>query len=127
MIKVTQKGDFSNSMNFLKRLQNRNTEIYKNLKQYAQMGVIALEQSTPIKTGKTAKSWSYKIILGKTKTTIIWENDNVENGNNIAILLQYGHATGTGGYVEGYDYINPAIRPIFEAIETNVWQNITRK
>lgn len=127
MIKVTQKGDFSYLMNFLKRVQNRDSEIYAQLKPYAQEGVRALEQATPIDSGETSKSWSYRIILDKKTTTIIWENDNVEDGNNIAILLQYGHATGTGGYVAGYDYINPAIQPIFDKIESNVWQNITRQ
>jgi hypothetical protein len=127
MIKVTQKGDFFYLINFLKRVQNRDSEIYAQLKPFAEEGVRALEQATPIDTGKTAKSWSYKIILDKKTTTIVWENDNVESGNNVAILLQYGHATGTGGYVNGYDYINPAIRPIFDKIESNVWQNITKK
>ncbi len=127
MIKVTQKGDFSYLMNFLKRVQNRDSEIYAQLKPYAQEGVRALEQATPIDSGETSKSWSYRIILNKKTTTIIWENDNVEDGNNVAILLQYGHATGTGGYVAGYDYINPAIQPIFDKIESNVWQNITRQ
>ena len=127
MIKVTQKGDFFYLINFLKRVQNRDSEIYAQLKPFAEEGVRALEQATPIDTGKTAKSWSYKIILDKKTTTIVWENDNVESGNNVAILLQYGHATGTGGYVNGYDHINPAIRPIFDKIESNVWQNITKK
>lgn len=127
MISVRQKGDFTYLMNFLKRVQNRDSEIYGQLKPYALEGVRALEQATPIETGETAKSWSYKIILDKKTTTIIWTNDNVVNGTNVAILLQYGHATGTGGYVAGYDYINPAIRPIFDKIESNVWQNITKK
>jgi hypothetical protein len=127
MIKVTQKGDWSYLAGFLKRLQNRDSEIYAQLKPFAEAGVTALSAATPVDTSKTANSWSYKITLEKKTTTITWINKNVNDGANIAILLQYGHATGTGGYVSGYDYINPAIRPVFDQINTAVWTNITRK
>lgn len=126
MISIGHKGDFTYLINFLKRVQNRDSEIYAKLKPFAIEGVRALENATPIDTGETSKSWGYKIILDKKTTTIIWTNDNVNDGNNVAILLQYGHATGTGGYISGYDYINPAIRPIFDKIENDVWMNITK-
>lgn len=127
MIKIKQRGNLNYTIGILKRIQNRDSEIYGQLRPYAKKGVMALEKATPVDTGKTARSWSYKIILDKKTTTIVWENDNVEDGNNVAILLQYGHATGTGGYVAGYDYINPTIKPIFDEIESEVWKNITRK
>ena len=127
MIKVTQRGDWSYLTGFLKRLQNRDSEIYAQLKPFAEAGVRALSAAPPVDTSKTANSWSYKITLEKKTTTITWINKNVNDGANIAILLQYGHATGTGGYVSGYDYINPAIRPVFDQINTSVWANITRK
>lgn len=127
MIKVTQRGNFKYLGAVLKRLQNRDSEIYARLKPFAEAGVRALSAATPVDTSKTANSWSYKITLEKKTTTITWINKNVNNGANIAILLQYGHATGTGGYVSGYDYINPAIRPVFDQINTEVWTNITKK
>jgi hypothetical protein len=127
MIKVTQRGDWSYLAGFLKRLQNRDSEIYAQLRPFAEAGVRALSAATPIDTSNTANSWSYKITLEKKTTTITWINKNVNDGVNIAILLQYGHATGTGGYVSGYDYINPAIRPVFDQINTEVWTNITKK
>ncbi len=127
MIKVTQRGDWSYLAGFLKRLQNRDSEIYAQLRPFAEAGVRALSLATPVDTSNTANSWSYIITLEKKTTTITWINKNVNDGANIAILLQYGHATGTGGYVSGYDYINPAIRPVFDQINTEVWTNITKK
>ena len=92
---------------------------------YADAGVKALSSATPMDTGKTAASWGYEIESSKDGHVIHWINDNVNNGVNIAIILQYGHGTGTGGYVQGRDYINPAIAPIFEQIANDAWNEVT--
>ena len=126
MISASSSGSFKNTMSFLKRLENRNDEIYNNLKKYGEMGVRALANATPVESGITARSWDYEIIRTKTTSSIIWTNSNERNGVNIAILLQYGHATGTGGYVSGYDYINPAIKPIFDQISEAIWMEVTK-
>lgn len=126
MISASSSGSFKNTISFLKRLENRNDEIYNNLKKYGEMGVRALANATPVESGITARSWDYEIVRTKTTSSIIWTNNNERNGVNIAILLQYGHATGTGGYVAGYDYINPAIKPIFDSIAEAVWMNVTK-
>jgi hypothetical protein len=89
------------------------------------MGVDALAKATPSESGLTAKSWGYRIYRNRNSTGIEWYNSNENNGVNIAILLQYGHGTGTGGYVSGQDYINPAIRPIFDRIAEDVWKKVT--
>lgn len=124
MITVRAFSPTNYTMKFLKTLQNHNDEIYGYLRPYGQKGVAALSAATPMDSGKTAHSWSYKIILGKKTSSIIWENDNVNDGQNVAILLQYGHGTKGGKYVAGYDYINPAIKPIFDDIERDIWNKI---
>jgi hypothetical protein len=124
---ASSKGTMNYTKKFFERMLNRNSEVYGNLKVYAQKGVAALSAATPVDTGETANSWGYKITMTGNEYTITWTNKNVNDGANIAILLQYGHATGTGGYVSGYDYINPAIRPIFDEIKTEVWANITKQ
>lgn len=88
-------------------------------------GVEALSAATPVDTGATSQSWRYEINLDRTRTTLTWLNTNTVNGVNIAIILQYGHGTGTGGYVAGKDYINPAIKPIFDDIANSVWKEVT--
>lgn len=97
---------------------------YRDLSRIAQKGVSALAAATPRDSGLTASSWSYDIRSSRGRTTIVWTNSNVHNGAQIAILLQYGHGTGTGGYVAGYDYINPSIRPVFDEIADNVWEKV---
>lgn len=94
------------------------------LQLYGDLGVQALEQATPKRTGFTASSWYYEIVENDAGVSIQWKNRNVQNGVNVAVLLQYGHGTGTGGYVEGIDYINPAMRPIFETIADKAWEAI---
>lgn len=89
-------------------------------------GVIALSRATPVDSGKTAESWSYTVKTTSKGVVVYWTNSNVINGFNVAIGLQYGHGTGTGGYVRGLDYINPAIRPVFESIANDIWQEVTR-
>lgn len=103
----------------------RSKEYFKVLEEAAQLGVEALYEATPKRTGKTAASWSYKIEVRRGSTKIYWINDNLAaNGEPIAILLQYGHGTGRGGYVQGRDYINPAIKPVFDNISEVVWKAV---
>ncbi len=108
---------------YLEKLQRK--EYFDVLDRLGQEGVSALSSATPVRTGKTASSWTYEVNVGSGKTTICWINDNVtRDGDPIAILLQYGHGTGTGGYVVGQDYINPAIRPVFDNIADTVWKAV---
>lgn len=122
-IRFKHKGDFRKTENFFKNVSNGiKTHL---LEQYAQEGVNALASATPKDSGVTAASWGYRIEQKNGNISIIWTNSNVNKGVNIAIILQYGHGTGTGGYVEGIDYINPAIRPIFDKISEKVWKEVT--
>ena len=124
-IRIRQKGDFSKTEAFLQRMKH---PFYFNiLHKYGQMGVEALRSATPKDTGKTADSWSYEILTSGSKVKIIWTNDNLaERGMPIALLIQYGHMTRNGGYIEGRDYINPALRPIFDGIAESVWKEVTK-
>ena len=122
MIKVSSPGDFNNTREFLKRIISG--KIYSDLERYGQMGVDALARATPVRTGLAASSWTYRIIKGH-KPTIEWLNYDVEGGDNVAILIQYGHGTGTGGYVEGTDFINPAMHALFNEIANEVWKKVT--
>lgn len=123
MIVLKNKGDFSKTTNFLKRITKLD---YKSiLSKYGKMGVDALAKATPIDTGLTASSWSYEIVEDDGGATIYWKNSNVVKGVSIAVILQYGHGTGTGGYVEGIDYINPALRSVFEGIADDAWKEVT--
>lgn len=122
MIKFKVTGDFSKTVNSLKKLKEF---VQKgNLDKYGQMGVDSLRQATPKRTGKTAASWNYEITAVNGKVTIYWTNNNINNGVNIAVILQYGHGTNRGGYVQGIDYINPAMRPIFEEIADKAWKEV---
>lgn len=124
MIGFKQKGDFSK---ITKSLQNMKIEkIVEILKSYGDEGVRALSTATPVDSGKTAASWYSKVEVNPTCAKLIFCNSNVNKGVNIAVILQYGHGTGTGGWVEGRDYINPAIRPIFDKIVKNAWGEVTR-
>ena len=124
MIGIRQKGDFANTEKYLKKLkQNR---ILAALEQYGQKGVTALASATPVDTGLTARSWYYKIEVKSTYATITFCNSNIQNGIPIAVILQYGHGTRNGGWVEGRDYINPAIQPIFEEIANRAWGEVTK-
>ena len=122
IISVTQKGDFRKTDKFLHNL--REFHYGRKLKHYGQKGVDALKAATPKDTGKTAESWSYEIVEQEGRTAIYWRNSNVVDGVPIAIILRYGHATRNGGYVEGIDYIDPAIRPIFEQMAKEVWKEV---
>ena len=123
-VKVTVDGDWSKTTTWLQKMVKN--DLYRSLEGYAQEGVNALARNTPKDSGVTASSWTYEIVHNKRETAIIWNNTNVVNGVPVAILLQFGHATGNGGYVQGRDYINPALRPIFDKIAANVWKEVTK-
>lgn len=125
MITFKQSGDFSKTTRFLQRAKN--ADYLKILDEYAKRGVAALSSATPVDTGKTAYSWGYEIHRTRTGANIYWTNSNINNGVSIAVILQYGHGTNRGGYVKGIDYINPAIRPIFEEIADNAWKEVTKE
>ena len=122
MIRITTKGDFNNTFRFLNKMSK--FQINKILEKYGQMGVEALRSATPVDSGKTAESWGYEISIGKEGATIYWTNTNQNKGVYIAVILQYGHGTGTGGYIQGVDYINPAIRPVFDKIAEEAWMEV---
>lgn len=122
-ITFSQKGDFRKTENFLKKAKQN--AFFKHLDEYARTGVEALREATPIDSGETANSWTYDINVTGNSASITWSNTNVNKGENIAILIQYGHGTGTGGYVHGKDYINPAMRPVFDKIAENIWKEVT--
>lgn len=125
MISYSQKGDFSKLTKFLEKAKE-SVHIGK-LDQYGRRGVAALSAATPKDTGKTASSWGYTIEQSKGMAKLSFHNTNIQNGVPIAIILQYGHGTGTGGYVVGCDYINPAIQPIFDEIANEMWKGVTNK
>lgn len=122
MIKFRHRGNFDKTEKFLKKVSK--SDFLKDLEKYGDMGVQALASATPIDSGLTKESWSYEIERSSGSYTIHWINTNVHNGVNIAVILQYGHGTGTGGYVQGRDYINPAIRPIFDEIADSAWKEV---
>jgi hypothetical protein len=122
MIKVTSRGSFSNSLKYLDKLQSKD---YLNiLDKYGELGIEALRHATPKDTGKTSESWYYEIVEGTEQSKIVWYNSNVNEHVNIALILQYGHATSSGTYVEGIDYINPAIKPTFDKLAVAVWSEV---
>lgn len=120
MVTFRQKGDFSKLTKFLERAKE-----VVHLDKYGRAGVAALASATPVDTGLTAKSWRYEIVQEKGVARISFCNSNIQNGVPIAIILQYGHGTGTGGWVQGRDYINPAIQPIFDKILEDAWKEVT--
>ncbi len=122
---ITCSGDLSKTMKFLNRLQNK--EYLNILADYGRRGVEALRQATPVYTGKTRDSWYYEIKQDRNKTTLAWCNSNVNDGVVIAAILQYGHGTGNGAYVEGTDYINPAMKVIFDALADECWKEVTKE
>lgn len=123
MISFSHKGNFSKVTRYLEKA-NRSAR-FSDLDKYGREGVAALASATPVETGRTANSWYYEIKRSKGSATISFLNSNIQNGVPIAIILQYGHGTGTGGWVEGIDYINPAIQPIFDKIAEDAWREVT--
>lgn len=124
MISFRQKGDFSKLTRYLKRVKE--PARLSILDKYGREGVAALKSATPIDSGETANSWFYEIKHNKEISSITFYNSHVNQGVPIAIILQYGHATGTGGWVEGRDYINPSIQPIFDRLADDAWKEVTK-
>ena len=124
MITFRQKGDFSKLSRYLERVKE--AARIGVLDKYGREGVAALASATPVESGKTAGSWYYEIKRQNGSVSIIFKNSNINKGVPIAIILQYGHGTGTGGWVEGRDYINPAIQPIFDRIADEAWREVTK-
>lgn len=122
MIRISHSGNFKNTEGLFKRAKEQ--RYLRALKRYAERGVEALSKATPVDTGKTAASWSYEIVTTREGYTIYWNNGNLNRGVSIALLLQYGHGTRNGGFVEGRDYINPALRPIFDEMADKAWQEV---
>ena len=124
MIGFRQKGDFSKTTKFLTKMrQNASINLFEK---YGEMGVAALASATPVDSGLTASSWYYKIERTDTSITLLFCNSNIQNGVPIAVILQYGHGTRNGGWVQGRDYINPAIQPVFDKIVNEAWREVTK-
>lgn len=123
-ISVESKGGFDKTADFLTRVTKFN--VTSTLRKFGQAGVDALSRLTPVETGETANSWGYRIKKERGGYVVEWYNTNVNQGAQVAVLIQYGHGTGTGGYVQGIDYINPAMRPIFDSIVNEIWREVQR-
>ena len=123
MIVFSQKGDFRKATSFLEKLKE--VVHLSELDKYGKAGVEALRQATPIDSGETANSWYYKIEHGHEQARLLFCNSHINEGVPIAIILQFGHGTGTGGWVEGRDYINPAIQPVFDKLADDAWREVT--
>lgn len=122
---LTYKGDLKKTRNFLKQLKRRS--YLSDLDRFGRQGVDALARATPKDTGETAAGWRYEIESDQNGVRIVWYNRNVHEGANIALLLQYGHGTRNGEYVEGVDYINPALKPVFDRIAEQAWKEVCGK
>lgn len=123
MISYTVKGDLARTESFLKKMVQ--ADLFKRLSSQGQAGVRALAAATPHDSGATAAAWGYSVDISGRSATITWTNSNRPGGAPLAIMLQYGHGTGTGGYVQGRDYINPAMKPVFDKIAEEVWKAVT--
>lgn len=121
-ITLSSDGDFRNTFSFFEKILSR--KYLDRAIQLADLGVQALSQATPVDSGSTASSWGFEITQDQGSTTIYWTNSNINGTVNIAVILQYGHGTGTGGYVQGRDYINPAMDSVFEKIINDVWDEV---
>ena len=125
MISVKHKGDFKNVESLLNRITN--LRLSRIMERYGQMGVNALSSATPIDSGETANSWDYRIIFRKNTIRIEWTNSNIAGNVPVAILLQYGHATKSGSFINGIDFINPALKPVFDLIAEEAWKEVTSR
>lgn len=123
MIVIKHRGNFNNTERFLKRSR---AEYIRILERYGREGVAALTSATPVNSGETANSWDYEVRITGRSFVISWTNSNIVDGVPIAIIIQYGHGTKNGGYVQGRDYINPAIRPIFDKISETLWAEVVK-
>ena len=124
VIRFRHKGDFSKATRYFENLKE--AVRHGDLDKYGHEGVAALASVTPVETGLTARSWYYQITTTKGSVTISFHNSNIQNGVPIAVILQYGHGTRNGGWVQGIDYINPAIQPLFNKIANNAWREVTK-
>lgn len=124
MIKVTRKGDFNKLEALLKKARDK--DLTSILRKYGEMGLVELMKATPVRTGKTSLSWSYDIRETSTGYKIVWSNSNVQDYVNIAIILDTGHATRNGGWVEGRHYIEPALAPVFDNIAMAAWEEVSK-
>lgn len=124
MITFKHSGNFNNTERFLKRISS--ADYLSIMEKHAREGVMALSSATPIDSGETAQSWGYEISRYRGGAKITWTNSHIVSGAPIAILIQYGHGTRNGGYVQGRDYINPAIRPVFDKISNELWREVTK-
>jgi len=124
VITFKQHGNFRKLDNFLERMKE--SVNLSSLDKYGRQGVQLLMNATPVDTGLTASSWRYDIIREKGRVRLVFGNTNIQNGVQIAVILQYGHATGNGAWVEGRDYINPAIQPLFDEIVDNAWEEVRK-
>ena len=122
-ISVGSSGGWDNTESWLRKMTD--DSIFRQLEHFGDEGVAALRSATPVDSGETANAWYYEIIQDSGSWSIVWGNNHVEDGRPIAVLLQYGHGTGDGGYVQGRDYINPALRPIFDRITAEAWKAVT--
>lgn len=124
LVNIRQKGNYERVTKYLQTASQGAKRVL--LDRFGEEGVQALRMATPIDSGKTAESWYYKIEDKNGRLSISFHNSNIQNGVPIAIILQYGHGTGTGGYVSGRDYINPAIKPVFDKIAEEAWKEVTK-
>ena len=124
MISFSHKGDFSKLTSYFEKAKK--AARLSILDKYGREGVTALAAATPVDSGLTAASWSYEIVHKQGSASIVFNNSNIQNGVPIAIILQYGHGTRNGGWVQGRDYINPAIQPIFDGIAESAWKEVTK-
>lgn len=125
-ISINHRGSFKNIHAFLDNASSINKRYLHIFEKYGKEGVKALAENTPKDTGKTANSWYYKVITERNGVSIVWNNSNISNGVPIAILIQYGHGTRSGGYVEGTDYINPSLKPIFDKLSIELWREVNK-
>lgn len=125
VISVTTSGSFDRTTKFLEAMSNINNTVMALMHASGLRGVNALASATPVSSGRAAHSWGYEVQSDRNGCSITWTNSDVESGFPVAIMLQYGYATGTGGYVHGRDYINPAIKPIFDDIANQLWKVVT--
>lgn len=124
MITIESQGDWKMTRNWFDRMTKLDLALIMN--QFGKEGVSALAAATPSKSGLTSKSWNYEVTRKGNNWKITWTNSHINKGANIAVLIQYGHGTRNGGYVVGRDYINPAIRPVFDKIAAKAWKEVTK-
>lgn len=121
---VTTKGNYNRFFKFLERLQNG--EFYKILDHYGQMGVETLRDHTPVYTGRASSSWFYEVEINDKEASITWCNSDIEHGSNVIMLLEYGHGTKRGGYIDGIDIVDPALEPVFREMIDAVWKEVEK-